>query len=88
MLIGPADNLEKQFGSSLGEGNISEFIDDQQMESLKLFEQALKPLFLPALHELSHQIGGGVKANVSALGTSGKCQGTDQMGFSGPRVSD
>jgi len=28
MLIGPADDFEEQFGSGLGEGNISEFIDE------------------------------------------------------------
>ncbi len=53
MLVGPADNLKKQFGSGLGEGNISEFINHQQMEFLELFVQALKSLFFPGLHELS-----------------------------------
>ena len=41
MLIGPADNLEEQFGSCLGEGNISEFVNDQEMESLELFSPKL-----------------------------------------------
>ena len=72
MLIGPADNLKKQFGSGLGEGNISEFINDQEMESLELFEQSLQSFFLPALYELSHKVGGRREANVSALGASGK----------------
>ena len=88
MLIGPADDLEEQFGSGLGEGNISEFIDDQEMESLELFVQSLKPFFLPALHELRDQVCGCVETNVSALGTSGKRQGTDQMRFTGSRGSD
>ena len=88
MLIGPADNLKEQFGSGLGEGNISEFINDQEMEPLELFEDSLESFFLPALYELSHKVGGGIEANTSALGTSGKGQGTDQMSFSGSRVSD
>jgi hypothetical protein len=29
MLIGPADDLEEQFGPRLGEGNISQFINNQ-----------------------------------------------------------
>src|SRR5512135_3903651 len=66
MLIGPANDLEEQFGPRLGEGNISQFINHQQMESLELFVQTLKPLFLPALHELSHEIGSGVETNVPA----------------------
>jgi hypothetical protein len=33
--------------------NISKFINHQEMESLKLFVQSLKPFFFPALHELS-----------------------------------
>ncbi len=52
MLIGPADDLEEQLGSSLGKGNISQFINRQEVESLELFVQALKPFFFPALHEL------------------------------------
>ena len=53
MLIGPANDLKEQFGSGLGEGNISQFIDDQEMESLELFVQSLKSFFLTAFHELS-----------------------------------
>jgi hypothetical protein len=53
MLIDPADDLEERFCSCLGEGNISEFINHQEMESLDLFVQSLKPFFFPALHELS-----------------------------------
>ena len=88
MLIGPADHLKEQFRTGFGEGNISQFIQDQQMDPLELFEQALKPLFFPALHQLSDQIGRCIEANASALGTSGKGQGTDQMSFARSRVSD
>jgi hypothetical protein len=88
MFIGPADDLEEQFGSCLGERNISEFINHKEMESLELFVQSLKPLFFPALHELSDKVHGGMEANGSALGTSGKRQGTDQMRFAGSRVPD
>jgi hypothetical protein len=35
MFIGPADDLEEQFGSCLGEGNVSKFINHQEMESLE-----------------------------------------------------
>ena len=69
MLIGSAYDLEEQFGSGLGEGNISQFIDQQQMESLKLFVQSLKSLFLTALQELSDKVCGSVDVNSSALGT-------------------
>ena len=88
MLISPADKLEEQFGSGLGEGNISQFIDDQEMGSLELFMQSLKSFFLPALHELRDQVCGCVEANVSALGTSGKPQGRDQMRLTGSRVCE
>ena len=77
MLIGPADNLKEQFGPRFGKGNIAEFVDDQEMESLELLEQALQPFFLPALYELSHKAGGRIEADASALGTSGKRQGAD-----------
>ena len=58
------------------------------MESLELFVQSLKPLFFPALHELSYKVGSRVEANVSALGTSGKRQRADQVRLAGSRVSD
>jgi hypothetical protein len=49
MLIGPADDLEEQFGSCLGKGHVSQFINHQEVESQKLFVQSLKPFFFPAL---------------------------------------
>ena len=69
MLIGPTDDFKEQFSSGLGERDISQFIDDQQMESLELFMHSLKSFLLPALHELSDQVGGGIEANGSTLGT-------------------
>jgi len=88
MLIGPADDLEEQFGPRLGEGDISQFINHQQMEPLQLFMQSLKPFFFPALDQLSDQVHSRVEANASALGASSEGQSTDQVGFAGSRVSD
>ena len=88
MLIGPADDLEEQFGPRLGEGNISQFINHQEMESLQLFVQPLKPFFFPALHELGYQIRGRKEASASALGASGEGQGADQVRLAGSRVAD
>ena len=70
MLIGPADDFKKQFGPGFREGNVSQFIDDQKVESLKLFMHSLKPFFFPAFQELGDQVSGCVEANGSALGTS------------------
>ena len=70
MFIGLAYEVEKQFGSSLGEGDISQFIDDQQIESLELFLESLQPSLLAALHELSDKMCGCVEAYFSALGAS------------------
>ena len=72
MLVGPTDDLEEQFRARPGERDISQFIDDQEMESLELFVQSLKPSFLPALHELSNQVGGGAEADSSSLGARRK----------------
>jgi len=88
MLIGAADDLKEQLGPGLGERDVSQFIDDQEMKSLELFVQSLKPFFLSALHELSDQVGGCIESNVSSLGTRRKRQGTDQMRFTGSRVPD
>jgi hypothetical protein len=69
VFIGPTDDLKEQFGPGLGERNISQFIDDQQMESLELFVHSLKSFFLSTLHELSDQVSSGIEANGSALST-------------------
>jgi len=69
MLVSPADNLKKQFRSSFGKGNISQFIDDQQVESLELCVESLKFSFLAAFHQLSDKICSGMEADFSALGT-------------------
>ena len=69
MLIGPPYDLKEQFGPSLGEGNVSQFIDDQEMKSLELFVHSLKSFFLTAFHELGDKVCSCVEANVSALGT-------------------
>src|SRR5512139_1702256 len=58
------------------------------MESLELLMHSLKSFFLPTLHKLSDQIGGGIEANGSTLGTGRKGQGRDKMGFTGSRVPD
>ena len=58
------------------------------MESVELFKQPLKPFFFPALYQLSDQVRGRIEANVSALGTGGKRQGANQVGFTGSGVSD
>ena len=58
------------------------------MGSLELFVELLKPLLFPAFHELSDQVGGGVEANSSSLGTRRKRQGTDEVSFTRSGVSD
>ena len=88
MLIGPADNLEEQLGSRLGERNVSQFIDDQEMESLELFVHSLKPSFFSTFHELSDQVGGCVESDGSALGACRKRQGTGQVSFASSGVPD
>ena len=65
MFIGLADDLEEQLRPRLGEGNVSQLIDYQQVESLKLLVQPLQPLFFPALHELSLKVGGVMETKLS-----------------------
>jgi hypothetical protein len=50
VLIGLADYLEEQFCPGLGKGDISQFIQDEQMKSLQLFLQTLEPSFLPTFY--------------------------------------
>ena len=50
MFVGLADYFEKQFGTGLRKGDVSQFIQDEQMKSLQLFLEALEPSFFPAFH--------------------------------------
>ena len=58
------------------------------MESLELFVQSLESFFLTAFHEVGNKVCGCVEADVSALGTCRKRQGTNQMRFPGSGVPD
>ena len=62
-------DLKKQFRSGFGKGNISQLIDNQQVESLELFVESLKSSFLAAFYQLSDKICSGMEADFFALGT-------------------
>jgi len=87
-LVGPANHLEKELGAYLGEGDITQLIDDQQLEPLKLFVKALEASFLAAFHQLGDQGGGGVESHPMPLGAGGKGHGAAQMGLAGAGVAD
>ena len=39
LFIGPADDFEEQFRTGLGERDVAQFIQDQQIEAAELFEE-------------------------------------------------
>ena len=48
LLVRSTDHLEEEFGAGLGEGHISQLIEEQEMKALQLFVETLESSFLPA----------------------------------------
>jgi hypothetical protein len=68
VFIGLADDLEEQLCAGLGEWNIAQLIQNEQMKALQLFVQTLKASFFPAFQQLGYQCGCAVEADFAALG--------------------
>lgn len=88
-LFGPVgDDLEEQFGGHLGQRDIAEFVDDDQIHAGPALEHASEALFALRFDELVDQRGGGGKANAFSLAAGGDGQPRCQMGFSGTGLAD
>ena len=62
-LVALAEDLEEQFRPGPGQGYEAQLVDDQQVEPGQLFLQVQQAPFVPGLHHLMHQTGGGGEAH-------------------------
>ena len=62
-LVALAEDLEEEFRSGGGQGDEAQFVDDQQVQAGQLALQVEQASFVPGLHQLMHQGGGGGEAH-------------------------
>lgn len=86
-LIPARKDGKQEFGSLLIQGQIPQFVYNQQIQ---LFQSGLYPTELVlgiAFQQLRHQIGGGVKGHPFPLTTGFHPESVGQMGFPSARIA-
>ena len=66
-LVGPADDLEEEFGPGLGAGDVAELVEDEQVVAFELLVEAFELALLAAFEELGDQAGDTEEAHAPAL---------------------
>ena len=75
VFVAPAEDIEQQLAAGLRQGNVAEFVDDQQVHLGELVLEAEQPLLVARLHHLVDQMGGGGEAHGEALLAGGEAEG-------------
>ena len=86
--VSAADDIEEQFGTGLGERDVAEFVEDEQIESFELLHEALQFVAVALLEHMGHQGGYPEEAHPPALGAGGETQGGGQVGLTGTGVTE
>ena len=69
-------------------GDEAQLVDDQQVEPGQLFLQVQQAPFVPSLHHLMHQAGGGGEAHRHPALAGGQPQPKGHVGLAGAAVAD
>ena len=85
--IPPVDDMVEHIRSVLPEGQVANFVDDENRGSHISFNGLLHPTFFGSNGELLDQLGGGDEERVEAVEDGLVCDGDRQMGLSPPRLS-
>jgi len=85
--VGAADDIEQKLGARFGKGDISEFVQDEDVLALQLRQEALKLPVFPLFQEFGHQLHYGIEASLLALGAGGEAEGCCQVGLAGAAVA-
>ncbi|MFO0903187.1 MAG: hypothetical protein U0939_09320 [Pirellulales bacterium] len=78
-LVGAADHLEEEFRAELAGGDVSQLVEDQQVE---LRQRRLHPQqrpFFPSFHELRDEFGHATEADAFSSLTRGNAEGRRWM---------
>ena len=65
MLVAAADNVEEQFGPGLGEGDVAEFVQDEQVEPLQVLHEPFELAGLPGFQKLVDRPSSGALSSVA-----------------------
>ena len=87
-LVSAADDIEEQFGTGLGEWDVAEFVEDEQIEPFELLDEALQVVIVTLFEHMGNQGGNPEKADSPALGAGGKAQGGGQVRLTGAGVTE
>ena len=55
LFISPTDDFKEQFRTGFGERNVTQFIQDQQIEAAELFEEPFEPAVFSGFQQPGHQ---------------------------------
>ena len=87
-LISTGHHIEEQFGPGLGERDVAEFVEDEQIEPFELFVEPLEQPVLAHLQKQCHQRCGGGEPHPLARRARGKAQGGGQVGLARAGVAN
>ena len=82
-----AEDIEEQFRPGGGQGDETQLVDDEQAQAGKLPLQVEQPSFIPGLHQLVDQGGGGESHRHSPL-AGGQAQSQGDVGLAGAAGAD
>ena len=87
-LVALGEDLEEQFRAGSGKGDEAQLVDDQQVQSGQLFLQVQQAPFVPGLHHLVDQAGGGGETHRHPALAGGQAQPQGHVGLAGAAVAD
>jgi hypothetical protein len=86
--VSASHDIEEQLGPGLGERDVTEFIEDEQIEPLELLVEPLKRPVFAHLQQQGDQRGGGGEPHPLARRAGGEPQGGGQVGLARAGVAD
>jgi hypothetical protein len=87
-LVEPADEMEEQLAAGLSEGEIAEFVEDDEVEAGEMIGDAALPVRAGLGLELIDEIDGGEEPSPRSGPDAGSRHGNRQMGLAGSRSAN
>ena len=86
-LVQPADEVEQQLAAGARERQITQFVEDQQIEPGEMFGELAGPALVGLQFEQVHQVGGVVEPHASAAADAVAGDSDAEVGLSRSRVA-
>jgi hypothetical protein len=88
VFVADGDELEEQVRGVLLEGQVANFVDDDQCVAAEFGEFSSKPVSLVSVLETGHPVGGGGEQHALSGVAGGDAEGDRHMGFAGAGRSE